>query len=80
MSIDLKNPDGLAAFLKLAATADVLVENMRMQVKHRLKIAYDDLKDDQPAAGLRLASPASARPAPIPSAAASTRSPRAWAG
>ncbi|TCZ65372.1 CaiB/BaiF CoA transferase family protein [Roseicella aquatilis] len=44
LSIDLKNPAGHAAFLKLAATADILVENMRMQVKHRLKIAYDDLK------------------------------------
>src|SRR5689334_15846419 len=40
--LDLKNPAGHAAFLKLAKTADVLVENMRMQVKHRLKIAYDD--------------------------------------
>ncbi|WP_254452219.1 CaiB/BaiF CoA-transferase family protein [Roseicella sp. DB1501] len=44
IALDLKNPAGHAAFLKLAATADVLVENMRMQVKHRLKIAYDDLK------------------------------------
>lgn len=48
LSIDLKNPAGLAAFLKVAATADILVENMRMQVKHRLKIAYDDLKDLNP--------------------------------
>ena len=44
LSIDLKNPAGHAAFLRLAATCDILVENMRMQVKHRLKIAYDDLK------------------------------------
>ncbi|WP_235907539.1 CaiB/BaiF CoA transferase family protein [Siccirubricoccus phaeus] len=44
LSLDLKNPAGHAAFLRLAATADILVENMRMQVKHRLKIAYDDLK------------------------------------
>lgn len=48
LSIDLKNPAGLAAFLKVAATADILVENMRMQVKHRLKIAYDDLKEINP--------------------------------
>ena len=47
-TLDLKNPAGLAAFLKLAATADILVENMRMQVKHRLKIAYDDLKEINP--------------------------------
>ena len=48
LSIDLKNPAGHAAFLKLAATADIVVENMRMQVKHRLKIAYDDLKELNP--------------------------------
>ena len=48
LSIDLKNPAGLAAFRKVAATADILVENMRMQVKHRLKIAYDDLKEINP--------------------------------
>ncbi len=48
LSIDLKNPAGHAAFLKVAATADILVENMRMQVKHRLKIAYDDLKEINP--------------------------------
>ncbi|CAA9223214.1 MAG: L-carnitine dehydratase/bile acid-inducible protein F [uncultured Acetobacteraceae bacterium] len=48
IALDLKHPDGHAAFLKLAATADVLVENMRMQVKHRLKIAYDDLKGINP--------------------------------
>ncbi|MCO6415628.1 CoA transferase [Siccirubricoccus sp. KC 17139] len=48
LSLDLKNPAGHAAFLRLAATADILVENMRMQVKHRLKIAYDDLKELNP--------------------------------
>jgi formyl-CoA transferase len=48
VALDLKHPDGHAAFLKLAATADVLVENMRVQVKHRLKIAYEDLKDLNP--------------------------------
>ena len=48
IALDLKHPDGHAAFLRLAKTADVLVENMRMQVKHRLKIAYDDLKGLNP--------------------------------
>ena len=48
IGIDLKSPEGHAAFLKLAATADVLVENMRASVKHRLKIAYDDLKPLNP--------------------------------
>jgi crotonobetainyl-CoA:carnitine CoA-transferase CaiB-like acyl-CoA transferase len=48
MNIDLKSPEGYAAFLKLVATADVLVENMRANVKHRLKISYDDLHKINP--------------------------------
>ena len=48
IALDLKHPDGHAAFLKLAKTADVVVENMRMQVKHRLKIAYEDLSPQNP--------------------------------
>ena len=48
VSLDLKSEAGHAAFLKLVATADVLVENMRAPVKHRLKIAYDDLKAVNP--------------------------------
>ncbi len=48
IALDLKDPAGHAAFLRLAKTADVLVENMRAQVKHRLKIAYDDLKPVNP--------------------------------
>ncbi len=48
IALDLKHPDGHAAFLRLAKTADVVVENMRMQVKHRLKIAYEDLKELNP--------------------------------
>src|SRR5580704_8626081 len=43
ISLDLKTEAGHAAFLKLVQRADVLVENMRAPVKHRLKIAYDDL-------------------------------------
>jgi len=43
IALDLKDPDAHAAFLALVKTADVLVENMRVQVKHRLKIAYEDL-------------------------------------
>jgi formyl-CoA transferase len=48
IALDLKHPDGHAAFLKLAKTADIVVENMRVQVKHRLKVAYEDLKDLNP--------------------------------
>ena len=48
ISLDLKSEEGRAVFLRLVETADVLVENMRPPVKHRLKIAYDDLKDVNP--------------------------------
>ncbi|MEI8001032.1 MAG: CaiB/BaiF CoA-transferase family protein, partial [Actinomycetes bacterium] len=38
VALDLRHPDGLAAFLALADRADVLVENFRPAVKHRLGI------------------------------------------
>jgi crotonobetainyl-CoA:carnitine CoA-transferase CaiB-like acyl-CoA transferase len=43
ITLDLKSAAGHAAFLKLVAGADVLVENMRAAVKHRLHIAWEDL-------------------------------------
>ncbi len=43
LRLDLKQPEGHAAFMKLVATADVLVENMRASVKDRLKVAWDDV-------------------------------------
>ncbi len=46
--LDLKSPEGHAAFLRLAADADVVVENMRSEVKHRLRISYDDLRPANP--------------------------------
>jgi crotonobetainyl-CoA:carnitine CoA-transferase CaiB-like acyl-CoA transferase len=48
ISLNLKTERGHAAFLKLAERADVLVENMRAPVKHRLKIAYEDLRPINP--------------------------------
>jgi len=48
LALNLKDPAGHAAFLRLARTADVVVENMRMQVKHRLRIAYEDLRPLNP--------------------------------
>ncbi len=41
--IDLKHPDGHAAFMRLAAAADVLVENFRAPVKTKLGIDYETL-------------------------------------
>jgi len=46
--IDLKTPSGHSALLELVRGADVLVENMRVQVKHRLKIAWEDLREINP--------------------------------
>jgi crotonobetainyl-CoA:carnitine CoA-transferase CaiB-like acyl-CoA transferase len=46
--IDLKSEEGHAALIELARHADVLVENMRVQVKHRLKIAWEDLRAINP--------------------------------
>jgi crotonobetainyl-CoA:carnitine CoA-transferase CaiB-like acyl-CoA transferase len=48
ISLDLKSPQGHEAFLRLAAKADVVVENMRPAVKRRLRIAYEDLKRVNP--------------------------------
>jgi formyl-CoA transferase len=46
--LDLKQPEGAAALKRLAARADVVVENFRPDVKHRLGISYDDLRAVNP--------------------------------
>ena len=46
--IDLKNPDGHAVFMDLAASADIIVENFRADVKHRLKVDYEQVKAVNP--------------------------------
>lgn len=43
LSLDLKHPLGLAAFRRMVATADVVVENYRPDVKSRLGIDYEAL-------------------------------------
>ena len=48
MSLNLKNPEGLAVFLRLAAKADVVVENFRPDVKARLGIDYETLRKINP--------------------------------
>ena len=48
ITLNLKSPEGHAVFMKLAATADVILENMRANVKHRLKVSYDDVKKVNP--------------------------------
>ncbi|MEZ5550944.1 MAG: CaiB/BaiF CoA-transferase family protein [Pseudomonadales bacterium] len=49
LSLDLKHPDGLAVFLELAAGSDVIVENFKSQVKHRLGVDYDAVRKVNPA-------------------------------
>jgi len=44
ITLDLKKPEGTEILKKLAARADVLVENYRPDVKHRLGIDYEALK------------------------------------
>ena len=46
--IDLKAPAGKAAFLRLAATADVVIESFRPGVVDRLGIGYADLQQVNP--------------------------------
>ena len=48
IQLNLKDPEGHAAFMRLAKTADVVIENMRAQVKHRLHVAYDDVRAINP--------------------------------
>jgi formyl-CoA transferase len=44
MTLDLKSPQGLAAFKRMVEKADVVVENYRPDVKDRLGIDYESLK------------------------------------
>ena len=46
--LNLKDPDGLTIFKKMAATADVVVENYRPDVKFRLGIDYETLRAINP--------------------------------
>ncbi|MBI2935323.1 MAG: CoA transferase [Chloroflexi bacterium] len=48
MTLDLKAPKGVEILKKLVARADVLVENFRPDVKHRLGIAYEPHSEINP--------------------------------
>jgi len=47
-TLDLKQADGIAMLKRLIASADVVVENFRPDVKHRLGIDYATLSADHP--------------------------------
>lgn len=46
--IDLKNPDGQAVLHRMVKSADVVVENMRAPVKHKLGFDYQTLTNINP--------------------------------
>lgn len=48
LTLDLKSPDGHELFLKMVSKADVVLENFRADVKHRLNIDYDTVKKTNP--------------------------------
>lgn len=68
MTLNLKSAEGHAIFMKLAAKADVIVENYRSDVKHRLKVDYDTVAKINPRivygsiAGFGQSGPDAARP------------------
>ena len=48
LTLNLKTPEGLKIFFELAKTADVVVENFRSTVKHRLGVDYEAVKKINP--------------------------------
>lgn len=48
ITLNLKHPDGKRLFLELVKKADVIVENYRPSVKHKLGIDYESLKKVNP--------------------------------
>jgi formyl-CoA transferase len=48
MTLDLKKPRGVEVLKRMVERADVVVENFRPDVKHRLGVAYDDLRAVNP--------------------------------
>ena len=66
MTLNLKAPEAVAAFKRMVKKADVVVENFRPDVKRRLGIDYKRPAQDQSEASSMPASPASARPVPMP--------------
>jgi crotonobetainyl-CoA:carnitine CoA-transferase CaiB-like acyl-CoA transferase len=48
MTLDLKHPRGVEVLKKLVAKSDILVENFRPDVKHRLGVDYETLSQVNP--------------------------------
>src|SRR3974390_3273672 len=48
IALDLKHPDGRDVLMRIAATCDVLVTNLRPGPLARLRLTYDDVRDARP--------------------------------
>lgn len=48
ITLNLKDPDGVALFLRLVAKADILIENFRPNTMEKLGIGYEKLKEINP--------------------------------
>ena len=48
MTLNLRDPEGVAIFKRLAKDVDIIVENYRPDVKRRLGIDYDDIRAVNP--------------------------------
>jgi succinate--hydroxymethylglutarate CoA-transferase len=48
VTLDLKHPEGKAAFLALVAKADAVLDNLRGELAGKLGLTYDDLKHANP--------------------------------
>ena len=48
LAVNLQDPRGVAIVKRLAAASDVVVENYRPDVKHRLGVDYETLFHDNP--------------------------------
>jgi len=48
LGLDLKTDEGRAVFMRLAKDADVVIENMRTDVKHRLGVDYEAIRAVNP--------------------------------
>ena len=79
MTLNLKDPKGLEVFKRLAEEADVVVENFRPDVKAKLGIDYESLRQINPKIVYGSIS-GFGQDGPYHNGRASIRSPRAWAG
>lgn len=48
IAVDLKHPDGRDVLMRIVATCDVLVTNLRPGPLARLRLTYDDVRDTRP--------------------------------